>query len=177
MASIESRQKRHKIITSIPVATLLYGVPFAFMMSIMGRESFPWWLFMIVGMVFGLPMAIIMKRKLNNMPAMPRSNQDWTLGEYFKKDSLPTEPKLLKAMPEYLDKIEQQIDQSKKALPVMTAIGLGSIFFGFLNNSLFLEICGLPIVGMMVFSIFSLKKSAQKTQSLRERLQAKPKAL
>lgn len=171
MANIKRRQKIYTIITSIPVASVLYGLPFGALMTFKDGRPFSWTLFVIVSALFGIPMAIIMKRRFRKMfGATPPSNQDWMLWENFKKEVLPTDPNLLRAMPDYLDKAESRLSQSRKTLPTMVIISVPIILFGFLSGSVLLGILGTLMLVMMVASFFSLKKTEQKINNLREKL-------
>ncbi len=169
MTNATRRQKIHYILNSIPVAVALNGLPFGALMANIGNGPFLWPVFIFATIGFGVPMGIIMKKKINEMPGMARTNEDWKLLDYFKKGTLPRERRLAKAMPAYIEKAELQLYISKKSLPTMTGIGLMGILYGAMVSKI-LVVCSVFILGMMVFSFFSMKKTIKNIDSLKEQI-------
>lgn len=168
-----SAQRRFKLITSIPVSTLLYGLPFGGIMATTPKGKFVWPIFFISSPIFGLIMAITMKRQYSKMPGIARSDNDWLLVEHFRKGTLPQDPVLLEAMPTYIEKSEQQLYASRKSLPTAYLIGALGFMYGLSTKSILMLVCGVVILTIMTWSVISMQKTAKRIEKLRRDLSAK----
>jgi hypothetical protein len=168
-----SAERRHKFMASTPVLALMFGVPTGVIMGDLGSGPFNWEAFLFIGIAGGIAWAIMMKRQLSKLPGVLRTSDDWLLLDYFKKGALPKEPKLLKAMPEFLDRNELNTSQSKKSLPVMFLLGIGCILYGNSLRSALMLAGGLLLMGEGIYFIFSTRKADRTRKELRKQLQSK----
>lgn len=168
--TIEQRKKYHEFVTSYPVMFLMHGTGFGVIMASMAKGPFSWQLALMCGVPFGLIMAYVMKRRLqNDSPGTPRSDTEWQLLDHFKKGTLPTDPELIKVFPEYIKQQELVLDQSRKALPWMIIIGAVGLLYG-VNGGIAMGICGIFILGLAIFSMISINKTGKKIQLFHARL-------
>ena len=119
-------------------------------------------------------MAYVMKRQFEKTPGLGRSDQDWELMVYFKKGTIPSDPKLLKLYPDYIERHEQLISRSRKSMPIMIIVGSVGLLMGF-GGSIILGFCGIFILGMTIFSVFNMRKTIQKLTELRKQLEVSSK--
>jgi hypothetical protein len=169
--TIETRQKIYNALRSVPIAAALYGIPFASFTELTADKPFSFSLFVTKVVMFGVPMALLLKWQLKK--AGKPTNEGLQLRDHLKTATLPTDPKLRKAMPAFLDNVELQVKKSRGAVPVLAIIGTLNLLLAVSGRSVVLGLLSVFIFAMAAFGVYNARKTTERIAHLREQLQSK----
>jgi len=168
-------ERRVKILSSLPLQFLGSAVGFGFLSEGTSNNSFSWWDVVIHGGIFGFIVVVLIRMGMRIAPktnvAEDRKPQ-WQVEDAIRAGVLPEDPKLLKALPAYLDKREENAEKNRKqVLPVMLILAMAILLLGVLNHKILIP--GIfAVLGLTagVTNYFVLKNMGKKIDILRKQL-------
>lgn len=170
MANLENRRKIFRSTPVLVVASvLIFGVP----LEVASEGPFSW----IDVIIFGLPLGLLniwfLKRQMQRAgraAGISNIDQQWTLADSIRTGRLPKDPKLIKALPSFLEERTKELKKSRKQVTPLLLV--------FATLSLLLAIggAGVMVLFAVLFPLFAMlnykvtKRMDKKINVLREKL-------
>lgn len=142
MLTPEQKRKIYIFSMSMPISVVTYGVIFALAMAAASNGRGPVWVYIAEGVVFGPFLALQMRRAVKKQVINLYALESWQMLECVKQKELPTDQKLKKEFPLFLDVYEETLRKSYKIFPVFAGIFILALLSLLVRwNTLFFIVC------------------------------------
>lgn len=134
--------------------------------------KFLWGRVIAFGVPFGLITTALLWRQLSRLrKSVDSSPKTMSLQKYLANAQLPTDPKLLRAMPAYLDKREKGTQVFKKQmLPIAAIFVVVLIFSALSGHNPILVMVAIAFAGLYLANYGMARRTSQNIAKLRKQL-------
>jgi hypothetical protein len=174
VVTMPNYQQRYKFVTSAPVLFVFYALGFGVLEQFPRDRPFSWISVAFIGVPFGLLMAVMTRRrvmKFNRTTGVDDPNKQWEMHDSVRSGRLPSDPEILRAMPDYLDSRIRANEQSRKfSTPFIVFIAVANIAVAIWTRSIVEGLVSVPLIALGIMNHFITSNQAMKLRRLQKQL-------